>query len=92
MSKKGFNRPWLSLTIGLLVVLTATISAAKISVGSAGYLGLFIDLPRRWSVMLVVLSMGLVAIRQHRVTVLMPTLSYGRAASQPHALPVVKDQ
>lgn len=39
--EKAFNRPWLSLTMGLLVVLTATISAATISVGSAGYLGVF---------------------------------------------------
>lgn len=69
MSKKGFNRPWLSLTMGLLVVLTATISAATISVGSAGYLGLFIDLPRQWSFMLVVLSMGLVASLSTRQSV-----------------------
>ncbi len=59
--EKAFNRPWLSLTMGLLVVLTATISAATISVGSAGYLGVFIDLPARWIITLVVLSMGLVA-------------------------------
>jgi amino acid transporter len=58
---KAFNRPWLSLTMGLLVVLTATISAATISVGSAGYLGVFVDLPARWIITLVVLSMGLVA-------------------------------
>ena len=43
--EKAFNRPWLSLTKGLLVVLTATVSAATISVGSAGYLGVFVDLP-----------------------------------------------
>ena len=59
--EKAFNRPWLSLTMGLLVVLTATISAATISVGSAGYLGVFIDLPAHWIITLVVVSMGLVA-------------------------------
>lgn len=39
--EKAFNRPWLSLTMGLLDVLTATISAATISVGGAGFLGVF---------------------------------------------------
>lgn len=67
--EKAFNRPWLSLTMGLLVVLTATISAATISVGSAGYLGVFIDLPARWIIMLVVLSMGLVACLSTRQSV-----------------------
>ena len=59
--QKAFDRPWLSLAVGLLVVLTATISAATISVGSAGYLGVFVDLPARWIITLVVLAMGLVA-------------------------------
>ncbi len=67
--EKAFNRPWLSLTMGLLVVLTATISAATISVGSAGYLGVFVDLPARWIITLVVLSMGLVACLSTRQSV-----------------------
>ena len=67
--EKAFNRSWLSLTMGLLVVLTATISAATISVGSAGYLGVFVDLPAHWIVTLVVLSMGLVACLATRQSV-----------------------
>jgi basic amino acid/polyamine antiporter, APA family len=67
--EKAFNRPWLSLTMGLLVVLTATISAATISVGSAGYLGVFLDLPPQWIITLVVLSMGLVACLSTRQSV-----------------------
>lgn len=67
--EKAFNRPWLSLTMGLLVVLTATISAATISVGSAGYLGVFVDLPARWIITLVVVSMGLVACLSTRQSV-----------------------
>jgi amino acid transporter len=59
--EKAFNRPWLSLTMGLLVVLTATISAATISVGSADYLGVFLNLPPQWIITLVVLSVGLAA-------------------------------
>src|SRR4249919_3622835 len=34
----AFRRNWLSLGTGLLVVITAIISAATISVGSAGYI------------------------------------------------------
>lgn len=67
--EKAFKRPWLSLTMGLLVVLTATISAATISVGSAGYLGVFIDLPAHWIIALVVLSMGAVACLSTRQSV-----------------------
>lgn len=43
--EKAFNRRWLSLGVGLLVVVTAIISAATNSVGSAGYLGVLVDLP-----------------------------------------------
>lgn len=67
--EKAFNRPWLSLTMGLLVVVTATISAATISVGRAGYLGVFIDLPARWIITFVVVSMGLVACLSTRQSV-----------------------
>jgi basic amino acid/polyamine antiporter, APA family len=67
--EKAFNRPWLSLTMGLLVVLTATISAATISVGSAGYLSVFVNLPPAWIITLVVLSMGLVASLSTRQSV-----------------------
>ncbi len=67
--QKAFNRRWLSLTMGLLVVLTATISAATISVGSAGYLGVFVDLPPHWIIALVGLSMGLVACLSTRQSV-----------------------
>jgi amino acid transporter len=59
--EKAFNRRWLSLGVGLLVVVTAIISAATISVGSAGYLGVFVDLPAPWIISLVVVGMGLVA-------------------------------
>ena len=67
--EKAFKRPRLSLAMGLLVVLTATISAATISVGSAGYLGVFVGLPARWIITPVVLSMGLVACLATRQSV-----------------------
>jgi len=43
--KEGFNIPQLSLWIGLLVILTGIVSAATITKGCSGYLGVFIDLP-----------------------------------------------
>ena len=57
----AFDRKWLSLSIGLLVIATATISAATISVGSAGYLGVFLPLPGNWIIAGVVIAMGIIA-------------------------------
>ena len=42
---------------------------ATISVGSAGYLGVLVDLTPSWIIMLVVLSMGLVACLSTRQSV-----------------------
>lgn len=57
----AFERRWLSLGIGLLVIATATISAATISVGSAGYVGTFLPFEPHWIITGVVLGMGLIA-------------------------------
>ena len=57
----AFNRNWLSLAVGLLVVVTATISAATIASGSAGYLASFLDLHDLWIIAFVVLAMGAVS-------------------------------
>lgn len=57
----AFRREWLSLGVGLLVVVTATISAATISVGSAGYVSVFLLIPGRWVIFGVVVSMGFIA-------------------------------
>ena len=67
--EKAFDRRWLSLGVGLLVVVTAIISAATISVGSAGYLGVFVDLPAPWIISIVVAGMGLVACLATRQSV-----------------------
>lgn len=61
-AQEAFKRKWLSLGVGLLVVVTAIISAATISVGSAGYIGVFFpSLPGQWIIAGVVLAMGAVA-------------------------------
>jgi len=57
----AFGLDWLSLGVGLLVVTTAIVSAATISVGSAGYVAVFLPLPAPWIISGVVLAMGVVA-------------------------------
>lgn len=57
----AFRRRWLSLAVGLLVIMTAIVSGATISVGSAGYVGVFLPLPAAWIIAGVVLAMGGVA-------------------------------
>ena len=57
----AFRRRWLSLAVGLLVIMTAIVSGATISVGSAGYVGVFLPLPAPWIIAGVVLAMGGVA-------------------------------
>ena len=57
----AFQREWLSLSVGLFVIVTATISAATISVGSAGYIAVFIPLSAPWIISGVVLAMGVIA-------------------------------
>lgn len=57
----AFRLDWLSLGVGLLVVTTAIISAATISVGSAGYVAVFLPIPAPWIISGVVLAMGIVA-------------------------------
>ncbi|HKY94870.1 MAG TPA: APC family permease [Kiloniellales bacterium] len=54
----AFDRHWLSLVVGGLVVLTAIASAGTIARGAAGYLGLYIPLPE-WA--LIALTVALLA-------------------------------
>lgn len=58
----AFNRNWLTLAVGLLVVGAATVSAATISVGGARYLSAFIPLPLPMLIVGVVLAMGMIAM------------------------------
>ena len=59
--ESAFHRDWFSLAVGLLVVATATVSAATISSGSAGYIAVFVPLPAAWIIAGVVVAMGAVA-------------------------------
>ncbi len=57
----AYGRRRLSLAVGLLVAVTAMISAATISVGSAGYIAVFLDVPGLLIVAAVVALMGALA-------------------------------
>lgn len=57
----GFQAPWMKVMTGLLVVASAIVAAATISLGCAGYLGELVPLPILVIVVGVVASMGLVA-------------------------------
>lgn len=59
--KKAFGREGPSLIMGLMVVATATVSAATITAGSAGYIAVFLPLPLSWIVAGTVVAMALVA-------------------------------
>ncbi len=57
----GFRSPVLGLIAGLLIIAIATVSAAAISVGSAGYIRIFLDLPQPLILTLVVVAMAGIA-------------------------------
>lgn len=59
--ENGFRSKFMSLISGLLVIFSGVVAAAAITVGCAGYLRVFFDIPLWAAVVGVVLSMGLVA-------------------------------
>jgi amino acid transporter len=59
--REGFRSERWSAAVGLLVIGIAVIAAAAISVGSAGYVALFVGLPRPVIIAAVVLAMGAIA-------------------------------
>src|SRR6476659_766797 len=61
-AREAFGSDKLATAVGLLVVAIAIVSAAAISIGSAGYLAVFLPLPKWGLVAAVVLTMGTVAV------------------------------
>ena len=59
--RDAFQSDKLALFVGLLVVAVAVVSAAAISVGSAGYISVFIAWPETILIAVVVLAMGAIA-------------------------------
>jgi len=60
--REGFQRSWLSLLTGLLVITSGLVSAATVSIGSAGYIHYLLAIPEAWIITLVVITMGAIAI------------------------------
>ena len=60
-AREAFGSDRVATAVGLLVVAIAIVSAAAISVGSAGYLGVFLPLPQPVLIAGVVLAMGGIA-------------------------------
>ena len=59
--RDAFQSDRLALFVGLLVIAVAVVSAAAISVGSAGYISVFIPWPDTILIAAVVLAMGAIA-------------------------------
>jgi amino acid transporter len=59
--REAFGSDRWSAVVGFLVVVIAVVAAAAISVGSAGYIAVFVSLPAPVVVAVVVLSMGAIA-------------------------------
>jgi basic amino acid/polyamine antiporter, APA family len=59
--RAAFQSRVLSTTIGLLTIVTGVVSSATVTLGSAGYIQQFVDLPQGLIVGMVVLALGAVA-------------------------------
>lgn len=59
--RAAFQSDRLATLVGLLAIAIAIVSAAAISVGSAGYVGVFLPWPEAVRIALVVLAMGAIA-------------------------------
>lgn len=60
--KEGFRIPQLSLSVGLLIILTGIVSAATMTKGFVGYLNVFIELPPYLVIICLMSLLCLVAI------------------------------
>jgi len=59
---QGFGKRYLSIIVGLLIVLTGLVSAATMSRGLVGYLSVFVQLPESLVILFVLLTLGTIAI------------------------------
>ncbi len=59
----AFRRRRMALAVGLLSVVTSAISAATIAVGAAGYVSVFLSLPKPFLVTGIILLLGAIATR-----------------------------
>ena len=59
--KAAFNSRLLAIAVGILTIVIGVISSAAVSIGSAGYIREFVDLPTGSIVVVVIVSLGFVA-------------------------------
>ncbi len=59
--EQAFRRNWLTLLTGGVVILSAIVAAATITLGGAGYVSALIDLPNTVIILIIVLLMGAIA-------------------------------
>ena len=62
-ARAAFRSRRIAAAVGFLAISMSLVSAATISAGAAGYIGVFIDLPARIIIAAVVLAMGAIAAR-----------------------------
>jgi amino acid transporter len=62
-ARAAFGSDRIAAGVGYLVIAMSLVSASTISVGAAGYIGVFLDLPERIIIAGVVLAMGAIAAR-----------------------------
>ena len=56
--QEGIGMRWLSLLVGILLVITGIVSAATIARGFVGYLDLFVQVPERAAIIVLLLCLG----------------------------------
>src|ERR1041385_4139941 len=59
--RAAFRRRWLSAATGLVMIGSATIVAATVAIGSAGYIGEFVAWPKPLIVTIVIVALALVS-------------------------------
>jgi len=52
--QQGFNIVWLSLIVGLLIIMAGIVSAATIAIGFVGYVQILVDLPALLIILLLI--------------------------------------
>lgn len=59
---EAFNKKWLAQLVGWLVISTGVVSAATLAVATIGFLGDLIAIPKALGIIILVLSLGFIAI------------------------------
>ena len=60
--ENGFNRSWLSIATGFLIILGGMVSAATIAKGAVGYLNVLIPVPGPVVIVVLLVTLGAVAV------------------------------